>query len=301
MKKSHINAIDVIYKKNLDTVNFNQSWQYLHREYDVGEVLPCGKKLHLSRDERNYLFEMANKQGIDFTADDYRQAYHRSRTEAAATSNDEKPLAHSPRAQHLEVRSLQYNVGQYRHAPDGYLGIRIDELLQLAAQSAFHRVITVENFDTFLSLQADDLSILSPAISLQENNLLIYRGDNIASPSAVLALLPQLSQPIIHFGDFDAYGINIGLKLPGVQQLVLPDLQKVPIEILAGLSKKEIFIKQESHLKNLMQSTQCPSVIVPLLEIMLTHRLAVTQESMMAHHIPLKIYPLMTCVDTNII
>ncbi|WP_067516752.1 DUF7281 domain-containing protein [Endozoicomonas ascidiicola] len=265
-------------------VKLSANWRTLHDEYGIGLISPCKGVLKLSSTDRMALVNWVIRQtGVDPRQVSYEQMISRSRTQAAGVTNEEKALSADPRADHVEVRSLNGIVGKCCHPADGYLGLRVAETLTIP----FTYLITVENFDTFISLHAEYLPMFP-----KDNTLLVFRGDNKAHPGAVKKLLEQTSAHRVHYGDYDSAGLRIGLNMGSGTTLVLPDLEHITGKELAKLSKLSAFAKQEEILRQLeCHPESLPAKIAIHLQIIRDHNIAVTQESLMANRVPLTLLP----------
>lgn len=266
-------------------VRLTNSWRTLHEEYGIGSLTTCRKLLRLTPSDRQALVNWAQHElGVDPRQMSHEQAMKRTRTQAAASSNQEKGLSAAVRSNHLELRSLTGQVGEYRHPFGGYLGLSVDEALSLP----FTHIITVENFDTFLCLNPEHLPMLPCASSL-----LVFRGDNKAHPGAVKKLIKATSARLFHYGDYDPAGLRIGFNMMPGTQLLLPDLAHITASQSANtafvrLSKLNVFAKQETILGQLEQGVAALSIeMAAHLQFIRTNHIAITQESLMAKQVPM--------------
>jgi len=261
-----------------ERVKTTSKWVALHEQHDIGRLSACGRWLNLSSADRMTLKKLAIKEvGADPSKISLEELATRSRTEAASVTNDEKSISRNPRSSHVEVRGINGAVGDHSHSDRGYLGMEVDEVLEMRPEG----LLTVENFDTFASLKKIDLPSL-----ITDDTLIVFRGDNKANPAAVKRLLCRHTGLHFHFGDFDSAGIRIGLQMGRNTSLILPDIGN--IETLRKLSKSNSFADQESILKGL-EANVIPSSFAPYVESIRLHNLAVTQESLIANGIPLKL------------
>lgn len=266
-------------------VRLTNSWRALHEEYGIGSLTTCRKLLQLNPRDRQALIKWAQHElGVDPRQMSYAQVMNRTRTQAAAASNQEKGLSAAVRGNHLEVRSLTGQVGEYRHPRGGYLGLSVDEALSLP----FTHIMTVENFDTFLCLSPEHVPMLPCAATL-----LVFRGDNKAHPGAVKKLLNATSASLFHYGDYDPAGLRIGLSMMPGTQLLLPDLAHIASSQSGNtefirLSKLNAFAKQEIILGQLEQGVAALSIdMAAHLQFIRANQIAITQESLMAKQVPM--------------
>ena len=262
-------------------IRLTNNWQNLHDEYGIGRVSPCTKWLQLSSTDRMELVNWVVRQtGADPRHVSYEQAISRSRTQVAEFTNEEKGISSEPRSDHVELRSFNGFIGKYTHSDNGYLGLKVSEIISMP----FTYLVTIENFDTFVDMRAEHLPMLPI-----DKTLLVFRGDNKAHPRAVKKLLEQTTANRVHYGDYDSAGLMIGLKSMGKNTtLVLPDLKQIGGEKLSKLSKLSSFAKQENILQQLeRQADDLPVNISSHLQIIRKHNIAVTQQSLMAHQVPL--------------
>ena len=273
-------SLKVIYKAlsaGSERVSENKTWNHLNREYGIGRK--DGNEYILSAQEHFDLRKIVEQEtGLDLLSDQYLNDNTLSRTESARQLKDEKLLSTAVRSGHIEVRSDTGTVGNYTHSRHGYTGLKVDELLNEFIET----IIVIENRDTFLSLS---VSVL-PGCFESAKPVYLYRGDNQVCPGAVKQYLEQTKASVFYFGDFDAKGLEIALAMPKVQGLILPDQTQTDSKSLQKLSKSDAFYAQQPSLLSLLNKN-IPLLLREYLMLMNDWKLAVTQEHLIARHIPL--------------
>lgn len=259
-------------KKATEKVNYNGIWLNFNLHYGIGER--DGKFLKLSSSDRKKIAEITlSKTDLDPRRDNVCELTKMNRTEVAGISRFEKLLSIPPREKYVEIRILS----ESSHPP-GYQGVLVESLIL----SKPNIVISVENFDTFSSLNLEDLppffQTTKPPITL------LYVGDNKASPKAVSEIKRRLDSNWYHFGDFDPQGIMIGLRRMGVTKLIIPPLNDIPY--LKSLSNTSLFRKQKTAYHFLLNNISRNKEILTSIG---EYELAITQEVLVARKLKLHI------------
>jgi hypothetical protein len=251
-----------------DNVPAKGIWLALFNEYNVG--IRQVDLITLTATNRAFIREKVKSlTGFDPVDEPAEKLAQRTRTQNSESGKNEKFISLKPREAFLEYRVLTLKADT-----QGYLGGDVDQVLSLGIET----VISVENFDTFASVSYPQLS---EAISTSKPILVVYRGDNIASPKAVSKLRNRFNKTWFHFGDFDPQGINIGAVDMKANGIILPVLED--IEANLSLSQKDVYLRQN---KNLMPA----HIQTPLkdhIELMKSEKLAIMQEHICAHKLRL--------------
>jgi hypothetical protein len=251
-----------------DSVPAKGIWLAFLKEYNTGSRQ--GDVIKLTASNRFFIREkVKDLVGFDPVDDPAEKLEQCTTTENSERGKNEKFLSLKPRESYLEYRILSQD-----SETTGYLG---GEIYQVIAHD-ISTVISIENFDTFASIQ---YAQLSEAIGSSESIIIVYRGDNTASPKAVLTLRNNFQGKWFHFGDFDPQGINIGIVEMRANALILPSLDGLRANL--SLSQKDVFLRQN---KNLIYA-HLKTPLSEYLELMEAKELAIMQQHICAHQLPL--------------
>lgn len=257
-------------------VRFEGVWKSLYEHYGYGEHR--GRFIALSSGDREQIaIRVKALTGLDPRQNERSERKNQTRT-SVSPGADEKWQTQPPRVPFLELRYLG-------EAPsEGYKGVHVEQFL-LEELPKVDNIITVENFDTFVSLTRQQLHDIVPE-QLATTTCLVFRGDNVASPKAVTRLLDIAQGRVhhIHFPDFDPAGIVLGVALCP-DSLILPDLNSVDVyrEVLRRSDK---FTRQyDYHPKAKNIASVYPS-LKRHIDYMLTMKVAPQQEPMINLELP---------------
>lgn len=251
-----------------DTVPAKGIWLALLNEYNAGTrqldiiTLTATNRLFIREKVKELI-------GFDPVDDPPEELSKRTRTQISEIGKNEKFISLKPREMYIEYRVLSSKTDT-----QGYIGGCVEQILGLGIRT----VISVENFDTFASISYRQLF---EAINTSKPILLVYRGDNIASPKAVINLRNSFEGAWLHFGDFDPQGINIGLVNMKANGIILPALDDVKANL--SLSQREIYIRQNENLALVHMETPLKDHI----ELMKSKEVAIMQEHICAHQLRL--------------
>lgn len=264
----------------------NKTWDWLFQEYGLGTKTHKG--YCYTPADRLKLRELIQKlTGLDPLVKDEQQLGTMTRIEASLTQKDEKALSEPVRHRYLEVRlgtGLKRDLG-LNHPAIKYIGTEVNDLLALDLD----RIWVIENRAVFMEFNAE--SIDANGIENHTSDLKmasVFRGDNKTTSKPLIEFLQQTQAKVFHFGDFDAKGLEIGLSLPNLEQMLLPDLDKVSAHELQSLSKSEAYYRQLPALDGLEKNNKLSRYI----DFIRKYQIAVTQEHLMSRRIPLKLVPL---------
>jgi len=251
-----------------DNVPATGIWLAFQNEYNVGSRQ--NELINLSATNRSFIRDkVKHLTGFDPVDDPAEELAQHTRTENSRRGKKEKFLSLKPREVFLEYRILTAT-----SATQGYLGGDVNQILALNVNT----LISIENFDTFAYIQH---SQLSKVIGEEETIIVIYRGDNIASPKAVLALRNAHKGAWFHFGDFDPQGINIGVVDMKAHGLILPTIEAIRENLT--LSQKDVYLNQNKKL----MAAHIDTSLAKHLKLMKSEELAIMQEHICAHQLPL--------------
>lgn len=251
-----------------DTVPAKGIWLALLNEYNAGTrqldiiTLTATNRLFIREKVKELI-------GFDPVDDPAEELSKLTRTQISEFGKNEKFISLKPREMFIEYRVLTSEIDT-----QGYLGGCVEQILALGIKT----VISVENFDTFVSITHEQLSV---AVDTNKAILVVYRGDNKASPKAVTALRKSNVGMWYHFGDFDPQGINIGIVEIKANGLILPTLESIRANL--SLSQYHVYSRQNEKLLD----THMEEGLNPYLSLMKTEKLAIMQEHMCAHGLAL--------------
>jgi hypothetical protein len=271
---NYIAMANVVLKAKSE-VAMNSFWAMLHDNYGIG--IPVrgkgGSKLSLTAGHRVQLFELVKKEaGLNLKTDHYQNFKSQSQTAFSKQSNQAKALSAKPRAPFIELRYFDGKT----IAP-GYRGLKVADILTLT----FDLVLSLENFDSFVSLSTEQL--LSFGVKMGERILVVYRGDNIASPKAVQAFRKEYTGHWAHFGDFDPKGLHIGAVELHAHTLLLPTLDFLK-QGKPAFNQPDLYHKQYSSIDKLPIKSEQMRALVAAME---DGELALEQEHLIAREVPL--------------
>jgi hypothetical protein len=256
-----------------DSVPSTGIWLELYNEYNLGALQ--GSIIILDAKSRVGIAEKV-KEITDFDPrkDHYEDLKLMSRTQASKFTNDEKFISLPPREAFVEVRRLTNTY----HTP-GYQGMLVEDVMSLNCPC----FVSVENFDVFTNLQLSDIICLEKLAGAHV--CLIYSGDNKASPKAVKKLRELNNKPWVHFGDYDPAGIHIAIARLKATHIIVPNIDAIKTSL--ALTNKLVFASQYIQLNKLKQII--PASIIPHVEFIKENNIAIMQEQLISHNIPLSL------------
>tara|TARA_R110002124_G_scaffold67546_2_gene183414 strand:- start:135777 stop:136619 length:843 start_codon:yes stop_codon:yes gene_type:complete len=268
--KNYISMASVVLKAKSE-VPVNRLWEMLHDNYGIG-IRGIGV-FCLTPGHRVQLLELVKKEmGLNLKTDKYQDLKSLSQTELSAKSNRAKSLSAKPRAPFIELR---YCDG--KTIERGYRGLKVSHILTLKIDV----VLSVENFDTFVSLSAEQLANFG--FKITEKVLIVFRGDSRASPKAVQLFRQTYKGRWAHFGDFDPKGLHIGAVELNAQTLLLPTLDFLN-HSKPTFNQTDLYNKQRAFIDIIpIQNKQMRELIT----IMKADELALEQEHLIARAVPL--------------
>jgi hypothetical protein len=265
-----------------DKAPYKRIWAILHQEYGVGKPSSCGKQLHMSASDRRTSVN-AIKSAIDI--DPRKFSLHElaamTRTESGVETRYEKLFSLAPRELFVEVRALALQ-GEYHDILPGYQGTLVSNVLN----SKPGVILSIENFDTFSSLQAKHLKGIEELNG--KNITCVFVGDNTATPTAVKLLREHHKGPWFHFGDYDPAGLAIAHFRMSADSIILPTLPNAhDREFYRELSSNNLFHKQCEQWKSIQKVSKLTSL--KHIKEMNINRTAITQEVMIGRSLKLEL------------
>ena len=264
-------AINNALSKGKETVAAKGIWLELNSEYNIG-ILQADKILLNSKDRIDIAKIVKNQTDLDPRFDHYEDLTQMSRTEISKRTRNEKFLSLPPREAFVEVRILSQDI-----CAPGYQGMLVDDLLAIEKKC----IISIENFDTFTNAQRKTLQCALPIAG--ETLVLVFAGDNVASPKAFKELIKLNSTPWLHYSDFDPAGLHIGAVRIKCDYLIIPNPNS--FTQLIKLSKPATYHEQSVQFNSVSKRN-----ILNLAEhisFMQLHNIAVMQEQLTSHEISL--------------
>jgi hypothetical protein len=268
--KNYISMANVVLKAKSE-VPVNRLWEMLHDNYGIG-IRGIGV-FNLTSGHRVKLLELVKKEmGLNLRTDKHQGIKSLSQTELSGKSNRAKALSAKPRSPFVELRYFDGKTIER-----GYYGRKVSHILTLEIDV----VLSVENFDTFVSLSTEQL--VNFGFKKGEKVLIVFRGDSRASPKAVQAFRMAYTGHWTHFGDFDPKGLHIGAVELNAHTLLLPTMDFLK-QVKPAFSQPDLYNKQISFVDIIpVQNEQMRELVT----IMKTDDLAIEQEHLMAREVPL--------------
>jgi hypothetical protein len=198
----------------------NQSWQYLHQQYNIGRTQ--GNRLELTRQDKAELQVLVEKvTGIDFEQTTVTNFAVMHREQALAFAMDEKLAGQAVKRERLAIKALtslalKINDQVYSLPDCGHLDMALADI----ARTGHNAIIVIENYRCFDRL--GKLSLYLP--EHYADPLVLYRGDNSYSENTVRQLLIKLDLPVLVMADIDPKGLVIAQSTVNVVGLIAPYL-----------------------------------------------------------------------------
>ena len=255
-------------------------WLQIHKEYSIG--VRQGQQIELNAQSRIDIAKLVKAQtDLDPRKDNFSDLQAKSRTEISLLTRHEKFISRPPRSAFVEVRILSANF-----CVPAYCGMLVLDVLSLE----MNRIISIENFDTFANIQRTDLDCICALPN--EDLVIVFAGDNMASPAAIQELRAKSDKPWVHFGDYDPAGIHISIFRLKADAIILPDFASVK-DILLGLSKRNVFEEQYAQLNSIIK-VGSGIAISDHISFIAEQSIAVMQEQLIAHKVKLKLFQILS-------
>lgn len=261
-------------------VKLTKTWIDMHNALGVGEIV--GASLILSTTDRDLLRDwVKNNAGIDPLSNDN---LGDSRMDVALQGRDEKLASGSVFGSMIQVAranggAIDLTTGSATVPPGSLLSVDPDHL-----KVSHETIILVEN-----GAVMRDWHRLHLPDSLQ-SALLIYRGHGENAADVLKVLSEGGASSKIGFFDFDPAGLQMGLTAP-VDALLIPAYWKSFTDDspwVRDFNKPSAFWQQGGNLRYL--DRHAPDTLKPIIEHIKQHLLALTQEHLVSHEIPLRIF-----------
>jgi len=270
------NAIRLVVTGDKKETNLNPLWLNIHNETGCGTI--AGRKIRFTDDDHDALRRYAkSKTGMD----PLYESLSGTRLDLAGKTDDEK-LAQGSVFGHLVVMATLGNAtlpiddqevvvqsGTVLCAPASKIGM--DRLTQ-------RQILVVENGS--LIQECHRLKVPSD----WANAVIVYRGHSENARDVAQIIRSQPSERLGLFYDFDPQGLDMALQHRRGQILIPAFLPP------ATPSKRNAFRAQRTAMKRL-QNLCANSPWVKTVSVMDEQELAVTQEHMLVHGVPLIAQP----------
>ncbi len=274
MNKQLLNLIERAIRSDNQDFPLNQSWQYLHRNYNIGQTQ--GNKLKVTQQDKDDLVEVVKYEtGVDLQKISVAGFSAMHREEVLTFALDEKIAGLAVKKDRLAIKALtdmalKINGHAYLLPGCGYLDMAMAELSSTAHQC----ILVIENYRCFDRLEKMRLNLPEH----YADPLVLFRGDNTYSENAVRRILEQFHMPVLVMADLDPQGLIIAQSFPNVVGLIAPRLDDV--EALFKDKQKanpKLYEKQLAGCQRAL-STSPHAVIKQLWDMMKTHQVGLVQE-----------------------
>lgn len=274
MNKQLLAVIERAIRSELQIFPLNQSWEYLHQEYNIGRTQ--GNKLEVTaQDKKELLALVKHEAGIDLGQVSVADFAGINREEALSVALDEKMAGQAVKKDRLAIKTLAEHIlkinGESFSLPDsGYLDMALADL----SSTAHNSILLIENYRCFDSLENMRLNLPGQ----YADPLVLFRGDNYYSENTVRRFLAQLGLPVLVMADLDPQGLIIAQSFPGVIGLIAPRL--ADLEALfkdKQIVNPKLYEKQLAGCRNVLSNSP-NAVIRQLWEMMKTHQAGIVQE-----------------------
>ena len=278
------------YQKNM-TVPSNSQHNifYLLIQHDRSIGYKVGKQVVLHEGAWSIIADIVkNITGFDLLTDDIDMMTRQGRVQSALIMKNEKVLATPPTLGFLMCRLLgsDYEVAEATNkfsssatASNSYVGLHIST----TKNWSFDAIIIVENFAVFIALDSDFIKDIVSDKPIH-STLVVYRGHDKQGVYGVTAELASIKSDKYVFADYDLSGLSLAETIAskiGATGYILPS-NACANSMLVNLSKKNEYNKQSRVVVH-------DIALSNYYNDMHKRFLAVTQEAIIAHNIPLSV------------
>lgn len=248
-----------------------------------------GKKLHLSVTAWSAIRDLVKREvGFDLLLDSLESLSLQDRVNTSLSMNDEKILSLPPMSGFLMCRIIgdSYDVSastaRFVSGPtpeNSYFGIQATQL----DKWDFDVLLVVENFAAFIAIDQNYLKGVN-ARGVAQTVVVVYRGSDHQNIYSVSETLKDIDAERYVYADYDLSGLSLAATIAekiNATGYVLPDLD-VSGGQLAALTKKEVRFAQSAV-------TITDPVLMPYYQDIKTNFLSVTQESLIANKVKMKV------------
>ncbi|MGI2258785.1 DUF7281 domain-containing protein [Shewanella sp. GXUN23E] len=268
-------------RKRASQVSYSAAWQALGRQLDLPfeQWLGAGNKLELDRERLSLLCSSVKAlYGLDPLFDELEG----DRLTLAAKTANEKLAPVAPEQEWVLVRPCGVTLGL--PVTEYSLRLPISQALTLITALKLGWVTVVENLDVFDAWQPE-LAALNDV-----PGLLLFNGSQQQySAKGVKALLQACPIPVYAFGDLDPAGLAIAWQLPKIRGFItahdLASLAHIP-----HINHSADYDAQHNQAQFLQ--AQDLGGWQALTQLVLSQRLSIKQQHLLAHQLPLALYSL---------
>ncbi|MGK5737100.1 MULTISPECIES: DUF7281 domain-containing protein [Acinetobacter] len=274
MDGKQLNVIKKAIQEKKTVVDFNQTWQTLYKDHNVGKRQ--GRQLVLKPTDLELLTAIYHRyvKVAPIVNIDLQQ----NRMTLVDYFKDEKIGGFNVFADQLVFASARVELP----LKTGYVNIAFKGLLTTTTLenveiSAIQRLVIIENgammtrlFDWYQNLEVE-----------WQNSLFVYRGHG-ANVKVVIQLLEQLPRDtsVAFYGDFDPYGINIASHFYKFHSLalIMPEVwQQITVNHVDNNLEK--FLKQIVHSRDIAIDQDVPTIFRQVYQHIKHNQLAIMQEN----------------------
>jgi hypothetical protein len=309
MNKQLLKVIERAIRSDQQLFPFNQSWESLHQQYNIGRTQ--GNKLKVTQQDKDELLALVKLEtGVDLGQISVTDFAAMNREGALYFALDEKIAGQTVKKDRLAIKTivghaLKINGESFSLPNSGYLDMTLADI----TSTAHHCILLIENYRCFDTLQNMWLNLPDK----YADPLVLFRGDNYYSENTVRRFLaqlilntgtdcafhhphlsgegrgegiqksanrdrPQYNLPVLVMADLDPQGLIIAQSFPNVIGLVAPclaDLEAFFQDKQKANSK--LYEKQLAGCRNTLSASP-HALIRHLWEMMKTHQAGIVQE-----------------------
>ncbi len=274
MNKQLLKVIETAIRSDRQVFPLNKSWEYLHRQYNIGQTQ--GNKLKVSPQDKDELVAVVkHEEGFDLWQTSVADFSAMTREQALFVAQDEKMAGQAVKKDRLAIKtrvglSLKINEKSYSLPGCGHLDMALADI----SGTAHSCILLVENYRCFDHLATMRLNFPDQ----YADPLVLYRGDNYYSEKTVRLLLAQLNLPVLVMADIDPKGLVIAQSFPNVMGLIAPCL--ADLEALFNdrqIANPKLYNKQLAGCQHALSGSHY-ALVKQLWGMMKSHQAGVVQE-----------------------
>ena len=274
MNKQLLNVIERAIGCKKQIFPRNQSWEYLHHHYNIGQTQ--GNFLKVSPQDKDELVALVKLEtGIDLRQISMTDFFVLEREDALTYALDEKMAGRAVKNSRLAIKpltglTLKINNLHCSLPGCGYLDMTLTDI-SCTAHNCF---LLIENYRCFDRLENIPLNLPDQ----YADPLVLFRGDNYYSEKSVRQLMTQFNLPVLVMADLDPKGLVIVQSFSNVIGLVAPCL--ADLNALFNDKQKAnptLYEKQLAGCRNALSNS--PHILIRhLWEMIKTHQAGIVQE-----------------------
>ncbi|WP_262965770.1 DUF7281 domain-containing protein [Methylobacter psychrophilus] len=274
MKKQLLKVIENAIHSDKQLFPLNQSWIFLHQEYNIGHTQ--GNNLQVTLQDKDNLIAIVKfATGIDLGQISVTDFAAMNREEALFFALNEKIAGQAVKKDRLAIKTLaghtlKINDHSYSLPGCGYLDMALTDI----SSTAHHCILLIENYRCFDNLENIQLNLPDQ----YADPLVLYRGDNFYSEKTVRQLLVQFNLSVLVMADLDPQGLIIAQSFSGIVGLIAPRF--ADLEILFKDKQKanpSLYEKQMASCQHALSHNPHP-LIRQLWKMMKVHQAGLVQE-----------------------